>query len=71
MIELNQIQIQSINHLGIIAGILDEIGIEEIINQLLGTEQKEIVSPAQVVKAIILNGLGFVSFPSLFISTVF
>ncbi|NDJ21399.1 IS1634 family transposase, partial [Nostoc sp. B(2019)] len=58
-----EIQVQTLNHLGIIAGIIDEIGLVEEINQLLGTHPKEIVSPGHVVKAMILNGLGFVAAP--------
>ena len=63
MMDLQTIQIQNLNHLGIIAGIIDEIGLEEIINQEIGIEEREIVTAGQVVKAIILNGLGFVSKP--------
>jgi transposase len=33
------------------------------INQLLGTHPQEIISTGQVVKAMIINGLGFVSAP--------
>ncbi len=32
-----EIDVQDIDHLGLIAGIVDEIGIVEIINRLLGT----------------------------------
>ncbi len=60
---LENLEIKTINHLGIIAGIIDEIGIVEIINQQLGTDSKEIVSPGVIIKAIILNGLGFLSRP--------
>ncbi len=35
----------------------------EQINRLLGTHSQEIISAGQVVKAIILNSLGFVSAP--------
>lgn len=55
------IQVQNLDHLGIVAGIIDEIGLVEQVNQLVGQQPGEIVSPGQVVKAIILNGLGFVS----------
>ncbi len=37
----NNIQVQTINHLGIIAGIIDEIGIVEIINEQLGIQPQE------------------------------
>ncbi len=57
------IEIQNIDHLGIIAGIIDSIGLVEIINEIIGQEPGEKVSPAQIVKAMILNGLGFVSSP--------
>ncbi|MBD2683447.1 MULTISPECIES: IS1634 family transposase [Nostoc] len=56
-------EIQNIDHLGIVAGIIDAIGIVEIINELIGQEKGEKVSPGHVVKAMILNGLGFVSKP--------
>ncbi len=63
MISESEIEIKNINHLGIIAGIIDDIGIEKIINQEIGVEDGEIVTSGQIVKAIILNGLGFVSRP--------
>ena len=58
-----EIEIQNIDHLGIVAGIIDGIGIVETINELIGEEKGEKVSPGHVVKAMILNGLGFVSKP--------
>jgi len=59
----SQIKVQDIDHLGIVAGIVDEMGLVEEINQLLGTHPQEIISAGQVVKAMIINGLGFVSAP--------
>jgi transposase len=49
--------------LGIVAGIIDEIGIVETVNELLGEHPQEQVSLGQVLKAMILNALGFVSVP--------
>jgi transposase len=43
--------------------LVDEIGIVEIINQRLGIDPREKVSTGVIVKAMILNGLGFVSAP--------
>lgn len=63
MITPEEIQIQTINHLGLIAGIIDEIGIVDLINSEIGIDAREVVTPGVVVKAIILNGLGFVSKP--------
>jgi|GEM_PF-6888605 len=59
MLTDEQINVQDIDHLGIIVGIVDEIGIVEIINDLLGTHPQEQVSAGHVVKALILNCLGF------------
>jgi transposase len=58
-----EIEIQNIDHLGIVAGIIDAIGLVETINQLIPSEKGEKVSAGQTVKAMILNGLGFVSRP--------
>lgn len=63
MNQLENLEIKNLNHLGIIAGIIDEIGIVEIINEKLGTDSSEIVSSGVIVKAIIINGLGFISRP--------
>ena len=63
MVSVEDIEIQNIDHLGIVAGIVDSIGLVEIINNLLGIEAGEKVSAGHVVKAMILNGLGFVSQP--------
>ncbi|CDN10662.1 hypothetical protein RintRC_2963 [Richelia intracellularis] len=45
------------------AGIIDEMNLVEQIKQLLGTHFQEIISASQVVKAMILNGLDFISAP--------
>ena len=60
---LENLEIKNLNHLGIIAGIIDEIGLVEIINKQLGEERSEIVSSGVIIKAIIINGLGFLSKP--------
>lgn len=66
-----EIDVQDIEHLGIIAGIVDEIGIVEIINRLLGTHPLEEVSAGHVVKALILNCLGFLTAPLYLFSQFF
>ncbi len=61
---LNQeITVKNIDHLGIVAGLIDEIKIVQIINNKLGTDSREKVTSGQVVKALILNALGMVSRP--------
>ena len=67
----SQIKVQDIAHLGIVAGIIDEMSLVDLFNQLLGTHPQEIISAGQVVKATILNGLGFISAPLYFFEKFF
>ncbi len=66
-----QIQVANLDHLGLVAGMIDVIGIEEKINHLVGTQPGEKVSPGQAVKAMILNGLGLISAPLYLFSKFF
>ena len=56
-------KVQDLEHLGLIAGIIAQIRLQERINACLGTHPQQIVSPGQGIKAMILNALGFVSAP--------
>ena len=58
-----EIGVHNLDHLGIVAGIVDELRIVEYINDKLGIHPNEKVSAGVIVKAMILNGLGFVSAP--------
>ena len=51
------IEVSNIDHLRIVVGIIDEIGIEEKMNQLLGEELSEKITGGQVLKGMVLNGL--------------
>ena len=57
------IQTQNLDHLGIIAGIVGDLEIEDIVNSILPQNSREKISAGQIVKAIIINGLGFLSKP--------
>jgi transposase len=60
-----------LNHLGLIAGMYDELGIGERIDQLIvQNTSKRNISIGQAVKAMILNGLGFVN-RALYLTTLF
>ena len=56
-------QIHDLDRLGIIAGIVDQLDLQSRTNRCLGEHSQQIVSPCQGLKAMILNGLGFVSAP--------
>ena len=53
---------KTLNHLGLIAGMYDELGIGELIDRIILQDMgKRTVSIGQAVKAMVLNGLGFVT----------
>jgi len=60
--DTQNLQSQRLDHLGIVAGICDEIGLVDVIDAQIGETGRK-VSVGQAVKAMILNGLGFVSRP--------
>jgi transposase len=68
---ISEVKIKNLDHLGIVAGLIDEIGIVEIINSKLGIDPREKISAGTVVKAILINGLGFVSRPLYLFSQFF
>lgn len=51
--------IKRLDHLGIIAGVIKDLGLVELINQRLGTYDDETLSAGEVVAGMIINGLGF------------
>jgi transposase len=66
-----EIQVQNLDHLGIVAGMIDEMGLVEQVDSLLGVHPQEKVTLGQVLKAMLLNGLGFVSAPLYLFSQFF
>lgn len=58
-----EIQVKDIDHLGIVAGMIDQMGWVDAVNEIVGVHSLEQVSTGQVLKAMILNGLGFVAAP--------
>lgn len=69
--EISQLQVENLDHLGIVAGIIDRIDLVQRVNERLGTSPDELITSGQVVKAMILNGLGFVSAPMYLFSRFF
>ena len=64
-------EIENLDHLGLVAALVDEIGLVELTNEVLAPHPLNHISPGQVVKAMILNGLGFVSAPLYLFSEFF
>ncbi|MFZ4640822.1 MAG: DUF4277 domain-containing protein, partial [Nodosilinea sp.] len=64
-------QIENLDHLGLVAGMIDELGLVELTNEQIEPHCLEHVSAGQVVKAMILNALGFLSAPLYLFSEFF
>jgi len=60
---MDSIQIERLDHHGIVAGIIDELKIVEIIDGQIEADDQEEVSTGEAVKAMIINGLGFSNRP--------
>jgi len=60
---MESIQIERLDHHGIVAGIIDELKIVEIIDGQIEADDQEEVSTGEAVKAMIINGLGFSNRP--------
>jgi hypothetical protein len=60
-------KVSNLDYLGIVTGIIDEMGIVEEINTTIGRSSREKVSAGVIVKAMLLNGLGFVSAPPVYV----
>lgn len=53
------ISTNTIEHFGIVAGIFDELGIDKIIDHALPKTRQHKASHSAIIKAMVLNGLGF------------
>jgi transposase len=68
---MTQLTIKNLDHLGIIAAIVDELGIVEYLDEQLGERNSTKISAGLMVKAMILNGLGFINSPLYLFSEFF
>ena len=64
------VEIKKLDHLGLVVGIIDEIGIVNKINELIEENYTEKITVEKVVKAMILNSMGLVSSP-LYSSSIY
>ena len=67
----NKLEVKDLDHLGIVAGIIDDLGLVPQLNERFGEDPREKISAGVVVKAMILNGLGFVAGPLYLFETFF
>ena len=68
---MSKLTVKNLDHLGIIAAIIDELGIVDYINEQLKEDDRTKISAGIVVKAMIINGLGFINSPLYLFSRFF
>ena len=56
---MNAVKVERLDHLGIIASVIKDLGIIELIDNRLNTDDQEQVTTGEAVAAMIINGLGF------------
>lgn len=66
-----ELQVDSLDHLGLVAGVIDELGLVELTDEVLPGHPQNHISSGQVVKAMILNCFGFLSAPLYLFSEFF
>ena len=54
-----QVNSKRIDHLGIIAGVIKDLKIIELINKRIAQDQREAISVGEAIAGMIINGLGF------------
>jgi transposase len=65
-------QSQLLDHLGLVAGMFDELGIGEVIDRSIAQDaSRRQGSVGQAVKAMVLNGLGLVNQQLYLVPSVF
>lgn len=58
-----QAAVTRLDHLGIVAGLIKELGIIELVDERLTSDVREEISTGEAVAAMIINGLGFTTKP--------
>ena len=51
--------VERLDHLGVIAGVIKDLGIVELIDSRIDPDQKEEITTGEAISGMILNGLGF------------
>lgn len=67
----SELKVENLDHLGLIAGVIDELELVEQLDELFPPHRDNQITTGQVVKAMILNCLGFLSAPLYLFSQFF
>mgnify|MGYP000430415408 CR=1 FL=1 len=56
---MEDLKVERLDHLGIISGVIKELGIIEMIDDRIAPDDQEEITTGEAVAGMILNGLGF------------
>ena len=60
---MEKVRVERLDHLGVIAAVINELGLIDMINARLVPDPQEVLTPGEAVAGMILNGLGFANRP--------
>ena len=60
---MEQIRVERLDHLGLIASVIKDLGLMNMIDRHLVPDAQEVITPGEAVAGMILNGLGFAHRP--------
>jgi transposase len=60
---MEQVRVERLDHLGLLASVIKDLGLIDMINTRLVPDAQEVITPGEAVAAMILNGLGFANRP--------
>ncbi len=60
---MESVKVERLDHLGIIAGVIKDLGIIEMIDTRIVPDKREEISTGEAVAGMIINGLGFSNRP--------
>jgi transposase len=60
---MEQVRVERLDHLGLIASVIKDLGLMNMIDRHLAPDDQEVITPGEAVAGMILNGLGFAHRP--------
>jgi transposase len=60
---MEQVRVERLDHLGLIASVIKDLGLIAMIDTRLVPDEQEVITPGEAVAGMILNGLGFANRP--------
>jgi transposase len=60
---MESVRVERLDHLGVIASVINDLGLIDMINARLVPDVQEVLTPGEAVAGMILNGLGFANRP--------